>query len=163
MAPSRAQTKFVVDAMLGSLSRKLRAFGFDVAYYKRGDDAGIMALSRRQRRILVTADRSLASRSERLGLPTLLVSGETDGERLSAMVADARQRGIALSRGEPRCSLCNAQLRKISAVEARSQVQPAVAQRHRSFYKCRICGQVYWRGGHWKKLRRLQRLFESAP
>jgi len=163
MAPSRAQTRFVVDAMLGSLSRKLRAFGFDVAYYKEGDDAGVLGLSGRERRILVTADRPLASQSERLGVPVLLVSGRSDGERVAAMVAQARRRGVSLRRGEPRCSLCNGRLDRISAAEARKSLQPMVARRHRSFQRCRSCGQVYWRGGHWKKLRRLERLFESGP
>ena len=55
------RTRFVADAMLGSLARKLRALGFDTAYYKSGDDLGIITLAARSSRIILTADRSLAS------------------------------------------------------------------------------------------------------
>jgi uncharacterized protein with PIN domain len=162
MPPRRAgTTKFAVDAMLGSLSRKLRSFGFDTLYYKEGGDSEMLGICRRQRRILVTADRLLSKRAERMGLPVLLVTGRMDGSRISNMIEVARQRSLALRKGEPRCSLCNGKMRLVSAREAEKIVPTAVARRHRSFYRCTACGNVYWRGSHWKKLRRLARLFES--
>jgi uncharacterized protein with PIN domain len=163
MSRTGLQSRLVVDAMLGSLSRKLRAFGFDVEYYKRGDDSGIMRLARSERRILVTADRSLSSRSDSLGLPVLLVSGQSDRERVSAMILQGRMKGITLSRGPPRCSVCNGELGRVSVAEAGASLQPAVARSHRWFFRCEDCGQVYWRGGHWKKLRSLERLFQEEP
>ncbi|MFP3416819.1 MAG: Mut7-C RNAse domain-containing protein, partial [Nitrososphaeria archaeon] len=34
--------KFITDSMLGNIARKLRLFGFDVLYYKKGDDEGLL-------------------------------------------------------------------------------------------------------------------------
>lgn len=151
-------TKLAADAMLGSLARKLRAIGFDSAYYKDMADSEILAICKRQKRVLVTADRRLATQARGLGLPSLLVSGETDGRRLSTMVRIARESRIALRRGDARCSICNGELKLITRAEAVGLVPDSVARRHKTFHRCPNCGQLYWKGGHWKKLRRLERL-----
>ncbi len=154
-------TRFAADAMLGSLARKLRSFGFNTIYFTGGNDADLMKLCRRQRRILLTADHALAIMAEKSGLGVLQVSGSTDGRRLSAMIVGARLRGLELHKAEPLCSICNGRLSVISKVTARETQPEAIVRRHRTFLRCRGCGKVYWRGSHWKKLRRLERLFES--
>jgi len=158
---SKRSTRFAVDAMLGSLARKLRAFGFDSAYYKDISDSKILSLCGRNGRVLITADRGLAALAKARGLPAVLVSGGTDGRRMSAMVKAARESGFPLRMGEPRCSVCNGELRGASRAAVRVAVPASVARRHRAFQQCSECGQVYWKGGHWKKLRRLRKLFEA--
>ena len=157
----RRSTKFAVDAMLGSLARKLRAFGFDSTYYKDLTDSRILSLCKQNGRVLVTADRGLAAQANARGLRAMLVSGSTDGRRLSALVRAARESGLAFRRGEPRCSLCNSELKVVAPEAARRVVPASVAGRHRVFTQCSTCGQVYWKGGHWKKLRRLEKLFDA--
>jgi len=159
----RRSTKFALDAMLGSLARKLRAFGFDSAYYKDATDSAILSSCARQGRVLVTADRELAARAGKRGLSALLVSGQSDRARLLQMIAASRETGLRLTRGEPRCSVCDGRLVGLAAVEARKKVPESVAGRHRLFYSCSNCGRVYWRGGHWKKLRSLEALFKRQP
>ncbi|HYB45383.1 MAG TPA: Mut7-C RNAse domain-containing protein [Nitrososphaerales archaeon] len=156
-------TRFAVDAMLGSLARKLRAFGFDSVYYKDATDSAILSASARQGRVLVTADRQLAWRAGKRGLRAFLVSGGSDRSRLLQIIASARESGVGLRRGEPRCSLCNGALVVLAKAEARGRVPESVARRHRLFFACSSCGRVYWRGGHWKKLRSLEELFERQP
>ena len=164
MQPPRPRaTRFVVDAMLGSLARKLRAVGFDTLYYGEGDDSGMIDICRRERRVLLTADRLLTERADELGITVISVSGRTDRNRMSGMVSAARLRGLSLTSGESRCSLCNGLLAQISPRDAEKSVPAEVARRHRLFWRCAGCGQVYWRGGHWKKLRSLGKLFESEP
>ncbi len=159
MAAGRERsTRFLVDAMLGSLARKLRAFGFDSTYYGRGSDAGILSACSRQGRVLVTADRQLAARAKRRGLPSLLVTGQSDRARLASMIRAAGEAGLRLGRAEPRCSLCNCRLGRIPLAKARKRVPDSVGRRHRVFYGCSRCGQLYWKGGHWKQLRRLEAL-----
>ena len=157
-AGGRGTTRFLVDAMLGSLARKLRAFGFDSTYHGRGSDAGILSDISRQGRVLVTADRQLAARAWKLGLSSLLVTGESDRARLATMMRAAGDVGLRLKRGEPRCSLCNSKLDRITMSKARGRVPGSVARRHRVFRECPNCGQLYWKGGHWKQLRRLEAL-----
>jgi hypothetical protein len=153
----RERTRFVADAMLGSLARKLRAFGFDTAYYREGGDNGIMKLARVERRVVLTADKTLHARTSRRGLLSLFLEGRTDGERISSLARSARAAGLTLVRGESLCSLCGSVLGSMSRREATPFVPATVARRHRLFFYCSLCGRVYWRGSHWKELRGLER------
>ena len=104
------RSRFVVDAMLGSLARKLRALGFDAAYYRSGEDAGLMERSVREGRIILTADRALAVRAKSKGASAILVKGDSDRERVRAIAIGAAAGGIHLARGSPLCSLCGSVL-----------------------------------------------------
>jgi len=152
-------TKFAADAMLGSLSRKLRAFGLDTAYYKKGADEGILRLARAEDRVILTSDRALFAMASSKAIPALLVEGRTDGSRISSLLRSAGAAGIHVERGSPLCSICNGELEAISRAQAASGVPAAILRRHRLFFRCKKCAKHYWRGGHWKKLSRLQRAF----
>ncbi len=161
MPPSdEARTRFVADAMLGSLCRKLRALGFDTSYYKAGNDSGIITLAHAQKRVILTSDRSLAALATSKRLSVILVAGKSDGERISAMSRAAAASGTRLVRGDPLCSLCGCELATLRRIDVSDEVPPAVISRHRDFYRCRGCGHLYWRGSHWKKLRSLSRRLE---
>ena len=152
--------------MLGSLARKLRALGFDATYYRSGDDAGIMELSKREDRIILTADRFLAARAGTTGLRAILVQGNSDGKRVSSIARGAAAMGFGLTRGDPLCSICGAELRSVKKEEVRERVPTSVRLRHRLFFECSSCRQVYWRGSHWKKLMSLTRRLDpnqNAP
>ena len=151
------RTKFAVDAMLGSLARKLRALGFDALYYRSGEDSELLGLSLRDGRVILTADRSLAARAESKGARVILASGSSDGERIGSIARGAASKGIDLVRGAPLCSLCGGELLAAGKDRVRGVVPPAVMGRHRFFFVCAACGQVYWRGSHWKKLMSLAR------
>ncbi len=153
--------RLVVDAMLGSLARKLRATGFDTVYYAAGDDDGALRLCRRQRRALVTADRALASSAVHKGVSSLLVGGRDDTARVSSMVQAANLAGLRLLPGAPRCSACNGRLSSRKVNDVRGELPSSVAALHREFYSCSRCGQLYWKGSHWKKLRSIRRLLAA--
>lgn len=147
-----ARTRFIVDAMLGSLARKMRALGFDAAYYRSGEDAGLLERSLLERRIILTADRPLVARARALGIEVILVPGDSDRERVGSIARGAAACGIDLVRGDPLCSLCGAELRFVRKDDVSGEVPPEVGRRHRLFFRCTSCGQLYWRGSHWKKL-----------
>ena len=154
-APPR--TKFAVDAMHGSLARKLRAIGFDSAYYMRGEDSGIIELAARGGRVILSSDRSLVSRASSCGLPAILLRGKSDGSRIREISLGAKRLGIALRRGGSLCSLCGGELETLSRAGVSGLVPPSIERRHRLFFRCTSCGHLYWHGGHWKKLRSLTR------
>jgi len=156
-------SKFAADAMLGSLARKLRAFGFDTAYYSRGGDEGLITLAKAESRVILTSDGALIGRAASKGVPALLVSGRTDGRRISSLLGGAKAARIRVERGPPLCSLCNGKLVPVPREEAAPQVPASVLRRHRLFLVCTECGQFYWRGGHWKKLSNLERAFGHRP
>lgn len=145
--------------MLGSLARKLRAFGFDTAYYREGRDDGVIELARAEGRVVLTSDRLLHARVHARGLRSLILSGRTDGERISSLLRSAEVAGITLVRGAPLCSLCGGALEPMGRMNVIPLVPATVVRRHRFFLRCEVCGKVYWKGGHWKKLRRLERAF----
>ena len=152
-------TRFLADAMLGSLARKLRAFGFDTTYYASGGDEGMIKHAGAERRVILTSDKVLFARATSVRLPALLIEGKTDGRRISSLLRKARAARVLIRRGAPLCSLCNGELARVSRKEASSMVPASVWRRHRLFFHCLKCGQSYWRGGHWKKLSGLERAF----
>jgi uncharacterized protein len=156
-----ATTRFVADAMLGSLSRKLRALGFDTSYYKSGDDSGIMRLAHKDALIILTSDLPLAERASAQGLKVFLVEGKNDRERISSISRAAAASGPKLVRGQAFCSLCNGGLMSIGRTDVQGKVPPSVSAHHRLFYRCMNCGHYYWHGSHWKKLRSLSRRLET--
>jgi len=49
----------IVDAMLGSLARKLRIYGFDTVYDKDSEDSSMLIAAKTESRTLVTCDKEL--------------------------------------------------------------------------------------------------------
>ena len=160
---NRRPTKFVADAMLGSLARKTRALGFDTTYYSHGDDEGIMRVAKSENRVVLTADKYLAGRARSGRARILFVSGNSDGRRLASMLLAARSSGVTLVRGGSLCSLCGGVLQKIRKSDVAGRVPLAVERHHRLFYRCLACGRYYWKGSHWKKLRWFERILAEVP
>jgi len=149
--------RFIVDAMLGSTARKLRIFGFDTLYFKDGDDAYLEAVGKKERRIILTADKALFAHSLRLGNRAILVEGRNDRARLISILRQAVPE-LASRKGErvSRCAVCNGELQVLKRKDAANEEVPGkVLARHRLFFRCTSCSKLYWRGGHWERIRRL--------
>jgi uncharacterized protein len=157
LPPARERTRFVADAMLGTLARKLRALGFDTSYYKTGEDGGLLGVAIKEGRTVLTSDRALAGRATRRGVSVVLLSQKSDGARISAIARVFRESGLPLERSAPLCSLCGGELEVLQRKDVQGRVPKSVQDRHRLFYRCEGCGHIYWRGSHWKKLRSLAR------
>ncbi|BEP17130.1 hypothetical protein PYJP_04820 [Pyrofollis japonicus] len=142
------EPKFIVDSMLGSLARWLRMLGYDTLYAKNWHDSRILEEAEKSGRILVTRDRGLYRRALRRGIEAVLVY-ENVVESLAKL---HRVYGIRLEidPNKSRCPLCNAPLRRVSKEEVRGRVPPRVFEAYEEFWVCTGCGQVYWRGGHWR-------------
>jgi uncharacterized protein with PIN domain len=156
-------TRFVADAMLGSLARKMRLLGFDTLYYSYGDDDEIMRTARSEGRVVVTADRSLAERARTGTASVLLISGNRDSRRLASLLVAAKSSGVSLVRGGPLCSLCGGGLQVLRRADVAGLVPLSVERRHRLFFKCVECGHYYWKGSHWKKLRWFGKILGEVP
>lgn len=155
-----AESRFVADAMLGSLARKLRILGFDTRYHKKGTDSELTSSAKAEGRIVLTSDRQLWNqRNSRLQV--FLITGRSDRERMLSLVAEAESRGIRLVEGDSRCALCNGELVPSTKRELGEQVPVTVLKRHRSFEVCTHCGKVYWKGRHWSRLRKFSYLLRS--
>ncbi len=153
---------FIVDAMLGSLARKLRIFGFDTKYHKDGTDREILDLARGEGRAIITSDRRLGEAALAGGLRVFLVIEGSDRARILSLVERARSFGIPLKPGEPLCALCNGSLSKEKRAGMKGRLPPTLLAKHRDYYVCNSCGKVYWHGSHWTRLRRLESLLAPA-
>jgi len=152
--------RFVVDAMLGSLARWLRIFGYDTRYADNAaSDDEIARLAAEEGRVVVTRDRALAARTR-----SVLLGMDDDLDAQLAKVFAATGQGPQREALFTRCSLCNEPLREAGTQEIAQAVPEAVVQPDRSFKKCTNCGQVYWKGTHWDRIMdRFERLKHARP
>jgi hypothetical protein len=148
-------TSFIVDGMLGSLARKLRIYGFDVYYKSDDEDEKILLRAEREGRMILSKDKELCKRALLKGLEALYVEGEDDLEMLAFVF---RSLGIErrLDLIDTRCPICNGELISVSKENLKG-VPKGVLSRYEDFYRCKSCGQVYWEGSHWERLKQMDK------
>lgn len=139
----------LLDAMLGTLATLLRMCGHDAAYaLDRGVEADdrLLALARAEDRLLVTRDVDLAARAGDRGL---LIESRDATDQLRELRAAGVD--LALSERPTRCGACNGSLAPVP-VDADT---PGYAPDPGAVdcFRCRDCGQVFWRGSHWADVR----------
>lgn len=154
--------RFIADAMLGSLARRLRLLGFDTLYEAEAKDDALLRASNRTGRILVTADRALVKRP--LARSAVLVPSSELDEQISTLATHLELAPWA--RPFARCAACNATLLQIDKDRAREGVPPFVWETTETFYSCQGCGRIYWSGSHQPGLEaeveRLLRILEGG-
>jgi uncharacterized protein with PIN domain len=140
--------RFLCDAMLGSLARWLRFFGYDTGFLgPEHADHEVAERAREEGRWLLTRDRELAA----VGPRTLLVRAE-DVE--SQLVEVFSRLGLSPSGGleGARCSECNGELTAAGRDDVRELVPPYVLATAERFRRCSGCGRVYWPGTHTERI-----------
>lgn len=146
--------RFLLDGMLGKLTRWLRLFGFDSEYRRALSDEELIDLALEEGRVLLTRDLDLYRRAKRRGVETLLIEGRTEAEKL-AEVAIRFGVELKVDPRESRCPRCDAPLRRVEKEEVRGRVPPRTYEVYEDFWLCEGCGQVYWRGTHWRNIKRV--------
>jgi uncharacterized protein with PIN domain len=137
---------FLLDAMLGKLAVYLRMCGYDAAYaLDRGVEADdeLLRLARAEGRMLLTRDVQLAERAGEQGL--LLTEREVE-DQLRAL----REAGLSLELDDrpARCGNCNGPVERVADSE-----RDADAPDDRPVWACAECGQQFWKGSHWDRVR----------
>jgi uncharacterized protein with PIN domain len=135
--------KFLVDGMLGSLAVKLRMLGFDTLYDKESSDAQLMKIAKQSKRILLTSDMSLYSRSILSQVSCIALTKKDDASRLIELLKQLNISTLDAS-VKSRCSICNGSL-----------VEDLPDEFGRARYRCVACKKKYWRGSHWNNLEKL--------
>lgn len=156
---SLQEVQFVLDIHLGRLASYLRMLGFDSLYRNDYADEELASVAHLEGRILLTRDRGLLKRSE-----------VTHGYYLRASQPYAQlievMRRFTLTRlAAPfkLCIRCNGMLEDVSKGMVEDQLPPKVIERHVHFRRCRNCGQVFWQGTHYERMRRfIAQVFEEV-
>ncbi len=143
--------RFVLDTHLGRLAAYLRMMGFDSVYRNRAGDDELARVSRDERRILLTRDVGLLKR----GAVTHGCYVRETGARRQLAEVMRRFDLAALAQPFRRCLRCNALLESVPKERVAASLPPGTAALYDEFFRCTGCGQVYWKGGHYRRMRAL--------
>lgn len=147
--PQRLRTwppRFLLDVHLGKLARRLRVLGVDVAYRADVDDDDLLAWAAAEDRILLTKDRALLMRR------ALPAGAYVRGSRTEAQLADVLDRFKPPLAPYRRCPTCNGTLADVPKSEVEGMLEAGTRRSYDQYARCSSCGQVYWRGAHFRRL-----------
>ncbi len=152
--------RLLADEMVGSLARWLRMMGCDTAYARGWSDDDLLRRARLDGRIVLTRDRELAQRADRV---LLLESPRLEDQVRAVWLAFA---DVPREVRFERCALCNGVLAPYSAPSSRAAddgIPWDRVARGLPLFRCPECGQVYWEGSHSEEIRRRLRRWAEAP
>lgn len=145
-APPPGCTGFVLDVHLGTLARRLRLLGLDVAYRNDADDDALVEQANAEGRLLLTQDRALLKR--RVLEHGAFVRGSSPADQLR----DVLERFAPEPRPWTRCMVCNGPLTAVGKQEVEPVLMPGTRRTYDTYHRCRDCGRVYWHGAHGRRL-----------
>ncbi len=130
--------KFLVDVMLGKLGRWLRMMGFDTEIASDDlTDKEIVVKAEEENRVILTRDRDIDKMNTEV--KTVLLETKNFEKQIKTVF---QRLGIEPRFPEgSRCSKCNGELRKTGE----------------DTWICKECGQRYWKGSHWKRIKEIKR------
>lgn len=139
--------RFIADHMLGSLARWLRFLGFDTAYPDVLSDKALAELAVKEKRILLTRDRELASKK---GISALFIQSTDINEQLGQVIVAY---DLEIKNELSRCSLCNTTLISVNKEQVKDKVPERVYEIQNEFWECIQCQKYYWPGTHYKNIK----------
>ena len=145
--------KFIADGMLGKLTRWLRMLGQDVKYSTNLEDSQLLVLAKKEKRILLTRDFELYQRAVGRGIEAFYLEGLTGEEKLAELAKRFNIR-MEIDMTSSRCPKCNSPVKPVSPKKAAEKVEKSTFEHYSEFWKCPKCGQIYWQGAHWTKIRK---------
>ena len=145
--------RFVLDGMLGKLTRWLRMMGHDAIYLNDAKDQELVANAVKEKRILLTSDVALFRLAIARGAEAYLVKGRTEAERLASL-AKRYKLDLSVNTAESRCPTCGSPLRVTTKEAVRAKVPATTFNVFEEFWACSNpkCGKVYWQGSHWENI-----------
>ena len=139
--------RLAVDVMCGGIVTYLRMCGHDTVYVgDEGieDDGAILEFAAAEGRTILTRDVALATRADDA---ILLKCRETE-----AQLAELLEAGVELElEAEPiYCGACNGRLEGADPTESLPEYAPDLEDA--AVWRCRDCGQCFWKGSHWDRV-----------
>jgi len=148
--------KFLVDAMLGKLSRFLRIFGFDTIYandlidYYHADpvpDEKLKQYAEKYDRIVITKDLPFY---QKMREKAIFLEGKGVYNYLNQLKVKLKL-NYNFDIEKARCSICNTILKKVENKNLiKKLVKPETFKNYTEFYQCNnpSCKKVFWHGPH---------------
>jgi Uncharacterized conserved protein len=158
--------RFLLDAMLGSLSTYLRMCGYDAAYVRdeqneqndnsdesdldtssnsaHPTDDEILARATDEERTIITRDTELAKRAD----DAILLSTRDVEDQLGEFAASGYDLDLTLRSRSGRCGACNGRVEAVSSDAVVPEYAPDPDKR--DCWQCLRCEQIFWKGSHWE-------------
>lgn len=144
--PQEAPPRFLLDVHLGTLARRLRLLGVDAAYRNDLGDDALIERAERERRVLLTQDRSLLRRRK------LWFGAYVRGARPDEQLRDALGRFAPPLAPWTRCTACNGTLSPVAKEKIAHELPPGTRRTYDTFACCDDCDRLYWKGAHHRRL-----------
>lgn len=142
--------KFIVDEMLGRLTKWLRMLGYDTVYKTPTSDSLLVNQAFKEQRIILTRDTRLVDRKY---IPRyILIKSDDYTEQLRQVIKDldlVPREDLFFSR----CILCNTEIEPISKDKVKTKVPPYIYKTQENFLHCPKCDKIYWSGTHIERAR----------
>ena len=139
--------------MHGSIARKLRIFGFDVEYNSNKEDSDLLKLAEEEQRIIITSDKGLHQVALKRRLVTVLLAEDDELGYVSKIFKHLHLSPCDLDLNNSRCSTCNGLLESVTRESLKGQIYDLTFKRYSLFYRCSSCGNIFWEGSHWQRIR----------
>ncbi|WP_435345447.1 Mut7-C RNAse domain-containing protein [Haloarchaeobius sp. HRN-SO-5] len=138
--------RFLLDVMLGNLAVYLRLCGYDTVYALDRDaeaDDRLLALAAEEGRTVVTRDEHLAARAD----DAILLRTRGTEPQLRELV----EAGVELDPTDDpvQCGRCNGRLDRVDGGSTTPEYAP---DDDTPVWRCRECGQYFWKGSHWDRM-----------
>ena len=152
--------RVICDAGLGGLARWLRASGCEAFWTQDISDPDLVAEAQHLDASIITTDSLLLDR----GLithghvhaiwvpPTLTIQEQLRLVRAELNLPEPD------SSSDSRCMRCGGELVEVSKEQVRDRIPPRTYRWLDEYFQCAVCGQIFWHGTHWERIR--QRLRE---
>jgi len=168
--PDGDRPPVLLDVMCGSLATYLRMCGYDAAYaLDRGVEADdrVLSLAADEDRLLLTRDRELAAHAADRDHGSVLLTERDVLDQLRELAAAGLP--VELAAEPTRCGACNGPVERVGAggvdvapgdrpdyvpddVGAARAGDSGGDRAARPAWRCRDCGQWFWKGGHWESV-----------
>ena len=151
--------RFVADCHLGKLTRRLRMLGFEVIYRNDFEDLEIIRCSRQEKGIILTRDRDLLKHGAVTHGYWVRSTNATEQVREVLRRFDLWEQVRPFSR----CPVCGGEIQQVEKASVLDRLPPKTREHYDRFFQCRECGQVYWEGAHFERLRVMVAEMSRAP
>ena len=135
-------TRFVTDASLELVARRLRMLGYDVRTLRGARLEELYAAAREEQRTVLTPS---ARHPRRFAdVPAVQLPREDAPAAIRLVAGSCEAAGAPFSR----CTVCNGVLQRRQPLEATGEVPGRVLRSARFLAYCPLCGKWYWDGSH---------------
>lgn len=154
-----SRQKFLADAMLGNIARKLRLLGFDCKYFATINHDQLLSTAKIENRILVTKDHNIANICKKQNIPVIELFNTDEIGQIVEIYKKASLDKCKIDMDNIRCTICNGTIQSIEREKITSHIPDKVAQNMKQFWICNSCNHIYWEGTH---IRNLQKFIDET-